>query len=270
MKKLTTCLAIVAILACSIIVSISPSAAISSGDMIWTWDYPADIVNDVAVDSTGIYIAGVWSGWGIIKHDLTRRWSVHWTKRWSDGRACAVAVDNTGVYIVGSDSSRGSTDTRWHIEKRSLTTGNLIWVRTVNPSRGWDEATGVAVDSSAVYIVGWDSGIFIPETGARLQRWRIEKRNPTSGNLIKARTFRPIRYGYGRANDVAVDDTGVYVVGYGIPSGSTDRRWCIEKRSLTDLGRIWRKTFNPSSGWDEPRGVAVDSTGVYVVGYDTR
>ena len=43
----------------------------------------------------------------------------------------------------------------------------------------------------------------------------------------------------------------------------------MEKRSLTDGSKIWTRIGDPSSVDDWARGVAVDGTGVYIVGYDS-
>jgi len=175
---------------------------------------------------------------------------------WDD--AYAVAVDGTGAYIVGVDNYAGNP--RWRIEKRSLTTGSSIWNQASNPSTSWDEAYGVAVDGSGVYIVGHDASL-------GNNRWRIEKRSLTTGSIIWTQTSNPSPYG-DVAYGVAVDGTGLYIVGYDQYPGPDNRRWRIEKRSLTTGSVIWTQASNPSSAMDEALGVAVDATGVYIVGYD--
>ena len=55
------------------------------------------------------------------------------------------------------------------MEKRSLTDGSKIWTRVGDPSSGWDQALGVAVDGTGVYVVGSDEVLH--------KRWRIEKRS---------------------------------------------------------------------------------------------
>ena len=89
----------------------------------------------------------------------------------------------------------------------------------------------------------------------------------TSGAIIWKQTRNP-SVGPDEAYGVAVDSTGIYVVGYDNVLGGYDYRWRIEKRSLTDGSVIWSQTENPSKGDNTADGVAVDSTGVYVVGYD--
>ncbi len=174
----------------------------------------------------------------------------------NDDGAYGVAVDSSGVYVVGYDTS--STSEQWRIEKRSLSTGSLIWNHTNNLSIHSARAYGVAVDSSGVYVVGYDtsSGSFKP---------RIEKRSLSTGSLIW--TYSNNQSGgvdivYG----VAVDSSGVYVVGF--DSSSTSDQWKIEKRSLSTGSLIWTQVSNPSINSERAYGVAVDSSGVYVVGYD--
>lgn len=50
-------------------------------------------------------------------------------------------------------------------------TGALVWVKTSNPSSWYDEAQGVAVDGTGLYVVGYDQAL--EEANSR---WRIEKR----------------------------------------------------------------------------------------------
>jgi len=151
-----------------------------------------------------------------------------------------------------------------------ITTGTvkaeaLVWNVTSNPSNGEDETPNVAVDSSGIYVVGWDESPGNKE-------WRIEKRSLTTGALITSfgtggvMTSNPSN-GPDFARDVAVDGSGVYIVGYDMSPGNYE--WRIEKRSLTTGALLWQKTSNPSGGGDYADGVAVDSSGVYIVGCDS-
>jgi hypothetical protein len=173
--------------------------------------------------------------------------------------AYGIARDSTGIYLVGYDNAPGGSDTRWRIEKRTLTTGSLIWTRTENPSTGGNVADGVAVDSTGVYVVGYD---FAPGDF----EWRIEKRSLTDGALIWVQTSNPSKGG-AFAISVAVDSTGVYIVGLDSVPGNFE--WRMEKRSLTTGAMIWARTENPSPGFNEALHVAVDSSGIYVVGGDS-
>jgi hypothetical protein len=223
-----------------------------------------DEARGVAVDGTGVYVAGVDGSPGNLQWRIEKRslvdGSVIWTQTnnpsggpdWAFG----VAVDGTGVYVAGVDESPGNL--QWRIEKRSLVDGSVIWTQTNNPSGDSDWARGVAVDGTGVYVVGCDGS---PGNS----QWRIEKRSLVDGSVIWTQTNNPSG-GPDWAFGVAVDGTGVYVVGWDESPGNL--QWRIEKRSLVDGSVIWTQTNNPSGGWDWACGVAVDGTGVYVVGWD--
>jgi hypothetical protein len=256
--------------------SISYAPVPSPGSLIWSkrivsfmTDYAPTRTHDrpIAVDDTGVYIVGYDNKkgnerWRIEKRSLTDG-SLTWLKTSNpssgEDKANGVAVDDTGVYIVGYDNKKGNM--RWRIEKRSISDGGLLWRKTSNPSSGSDVANSVAVDETGVYIVGYDN-----KKGN--ERWRIEKRSLADGSLLWRKTTNPSS-GNDRANSVAVDDTGVYIVGNDEKHGENDDRWRIEKRSLTDGSLIWIKTKNPLDYPDEPYSVAVYGSDIYIVGYDS-
>jgi len=92
-----------------------------------------------------------------------------------------------------------------------------------------------------------------------------QARAAAPGSLIWSQTSNPSATDDG-AYGVAVDGSGVYIVGFDYSLGNYE--WRVEKRSLTDGSLIWSQTSNPSAGTDVARGVAVDGSGVYIVGYD--
>jgi len=267
-KTILTCL-IISIISLIVIV---PAALSAPGDVLWTQasnpSSSVDETTDVAVDGSGIYIVGLDSylhygnsRWRIEKRSLADG-SVSWTKTSNpsadDDTAYSVAVDGSGVYIVGYDDYPGNN--RWRIEKRSLTDGSVIWTQASNPSANMDRASDVAVDGTGVYIVGYD---YYLGNG----RWRIEKRSLTDGSVIWTQASNPSA-GSDMTTGVAVDGSGVYIVGYDYYLGDSNPRWRIEKRSLMYGTNIWNKTSNPSAFYDWASGVAVDSSGVYTVGSD--
>jgi hypothetical protein len=245
---------------------------LNDGSVIWatTTDFSIniDIARSVTVDNTGVYIVGndaspggLNNQWRIEKRNLNDGsliWSVTSNPSDDNDVPYSVAVDSTGIYVVGYDSSPGSSNSQWRIEKRSTSTGALIWYATSNPSSGYDSAQSVAVDSTGIYVVGSDSS---PGNS----QWRIEKRSLNDGSLIWSVTSNPSSAS-DWAQSVAVDSTGIYIVGVDSIPGNYE--WRIEKRNLNDGSLIWSVTSNPSSGYDEPYSVAVDSSGIYVVGYD--
>jgi len=184
--------------------------------------------------------------------------SLLWYATSGNCTAYSVALDSTGIYVVGCDSTLGSSNLRWRIEKRNLNDGSLIWSVTSNPSSGEDVAYSVAVDSTGIYVVGYD---YAPGNA----QWRIEKRNLNDGSLIWSVTSNPSS-GSDIARSVAVDSTGIYVVGYDQIPGNW--QWRIEKRNKDNGNLIWVATSNPSNGWEAAVSIAVDSGAVYIGGYE--
>jgi len=188
-----------------------------------------------------------------------------------------VAVDGTDMYLVGVDSVSGNL--QWRIEKRDATTGalNLTFGSGTgavlsNPSGGADIARVVVVDGTDLYVAGID---FTPGN----DQWRIEKRDTTTGALDSTFgsgtgivTINPSA-GSDVIRAIILDSTGLYVVGYDDNSG--DVQWRIEKRDKTT--GVLDSTFgsgtgvvnsNPSAGLDFAYAVELDSTGLYVAGFD--
>jgi hypothetical protein len=180
------------------------------------------------------------------------------------------------MYVVGCDSSPDNE--QWRIEKRSLADGSLVpgfgtgGVVTSDPSMG-SEAHAIAIDFNAMYVVGWDGS---PEEWEDCQ-WRIEKRSLADGSLVTGFGTGGVVTGNpgavrDAAQDIAIDSTAMYVVGY--DNSPIYSRWRIEKRSLTDgslvtaFGTGGVATSSPGWGHDTPYGIAIDSTAMYVAGFD--
>ncbi len=239
---------------------------LSDGSIIWNnTRNPSFNIQEIYSDSEGVYAAGfVLNAWVIEKMNLTdgsRIWNITSDPSVNQDRAQSVAVDISGVYAAGYDSIPGLTDTQWRIEKRNLTDGTSIWNATNNPAVGsTDIISSIAVDSSGVYAAGYDS---VPGNN----QWRIEKRNLTTGNLIWTATSNPSG-STDRILDIATDDSYVYSVGYDSSLSATNTQWRVEKRNLTDGSHIWNVTSDPTAGTDIPNAVSVDTSGLYIAGFD--
>ena len=139
-----------------------------------------------------------------------------------------------------------------------------------------DVATGVAVDSSGVYVAGYIAGALPPHSKASsssdydgfLRKYDL-KGNELWTQQIGAPTTSSVQV-FG----VALDATGVYVAGYkqccgpkfldspeGTPSGADA---FVRKYDLRGAYK-WTRQFGTAEQ-DQARAVAADSTGVYVAG----
>ena len=130
-----------------------------------------------------------------------------------------------------------------------------------------DEGYGMAMNSSGIFLVGGENN----DGGLGSEKWRIEKRNPTTGALVAAFgtggivNIDPDPSQVGEyARRVTIDASGLYIIGLGFPAGV--QKWYIVKLNLTTGATLWSQTSTASFGL--PRDIAVDASGVYVVGYE--
>ena len=242
----------------------------AEGDLVWTQVNNPSAISDaagpIAVDASGIYVAGYDTipgnyQWRIEKRSLSDG-AVIWTKTSNPSSdtdyATAIAIDASGIYVAGYDYVSGRFF-RWRIEKRSLSDGAVIWTKTNDPSASHDIANAITIDASGIYVAGFDSIL------ANYQ-WRIEKRSLSDGAIIWTKTNNPSAGG-DYATAITVDASGIYVAGVDAIPGNN--QWRIEKRSLSDGAVIWTQTSNPSASYDGPGSIAINAIGIYVAGFDS-
>jgi len=150
----------------------------------------------------------------------------------------------------------------WRIERRRLDSGALdagFGSGGVVTSAAGRIAYGIAIDSTYMYVVGYDDAT----------NWRIEKRTLATGALdagfgtggvVTSAAASEIAY------SLAIDSTYMYVVG----SEGAGPNWRIEKRLLSTgalVGAFGSGGVVSSLGGEEPRDIAIDSSYMYVVGY---
>lgn len=247
---------------------------LQTGAIIWQRNDGSYSPRNIVTHESKIYLLG--SGWRIEKRNITDG-AIEWTVCYEVNGARVfpggVAVDNTGLYVVGTitpyqnasnyDLWDGGT---WRIEKRNLLDGSVIWALESNPSPKSDYARSVAVDGTGLYIIGSDSNQGLPE-------WRIEKRSISDGSLIWVQTSNPtekddIPY------DVAVDASGLYIVGQIYPDEDVEAR--IEKRDRLTGSLIWSVDSNPTpyglhlgAAIDDYKRITLDDNGIYLGGHDS-
>ncbi|HKR55958.1 MAG TPA: hypothetical protein VJS20_06630 [Gemmatimonadales bacterium] len=191
----------------------------------------------------------------------------------------AMAIDADHMYIVGKDNNE------WRIESRRLDTGALetagfggnTGIVLSDPTPGPDEARAIAIDADFMYVAGVEGGV----------AWRIEKRDLKTGELdlsgfgamTGAITIDPDA-GTDEPTAIAIDGAFLYVAGFDAPGSFFDRRWRIEKRSLS-TGDLETTTFgggtgvvtsDPSLGDDQPVALILapetNPTLLVVIGFD--
>jgi formylmethanofuran dehydrogenase subunit C len=155
-------------------------------------------------------------------------------------------------------------------------TGELIpgfdsdGIVTSNPSPESDMAISIAVDSSNIYIAGFD------HTPGDVQ-WRIEKRNKNTGALASAfGTGGVVSHnpssGVDRAFSIVVDQNYIYVAGFDKSPG--DVQWRIAKRDkatgdlVAEFDTDGVVVSNPSVGKDMAISIAEDEEYIYIAGID--
>ncbi|MBI3096622.1 MAG: hypothetical protein HYY93_00010 [Planctomycetes bacterium] len=225
--------------------------------------YGARIVGDTLIGGA------LFGSNGVIVEDLSA----------NEEAVIGMALDSTSLYIAALDAVPGAGDQQWRIEKRERGSGNLVasfgtgGVVQENPSAGYDNAQAIAVDSTHIYVAGYD------QSGTT--RWRIERREKFTGALDA---------GFGAAGvvimtagtqdnvtSIAQDSSYIYVAGVDNAPGDAELR--IEKRDKTTGALVVAfdgdgvVNSNPS-GADDGRGLAtspailVDGSSLFLATYD--
>lgn len=187
--------------------------------------------------------------------------------------AVAVDDDTNYIYSVGSDSVGG--DRQWRIEKRNKSDGALVsafdsdGIVQTDPSSGDDIATTVRVDSSYIYIGGYDAS-------AGNDQYRIEKRDITTGALVTAFDGDGVFVsnpgaGSDQLADIDIDSSYIYLSG----KRSTNV-WRYEKIDITtgayDTGFDGDGALESTNGSNQmtPAALKVDSSYIYTTGTESN
>ncbi|MCR9144731.1 MAG: hypothetical protein NXI24_21005 [bacterium] len=249
-----------------------------------------DLINDLAIDESGIYLVGADRSlgaangqWRMEKRDRTTGaliagfgvgGVVQSNLVTRDDFPNGVAIDASGLYAVGfREVSPGQKE--WRIEKRDLTTGNLIpafngggFIDAPAGAGTQTQARSLALDASFMYVVGVSL--------AGNNQWRIEKRNLSDGALVTAFDGDGVLDSNpGPTSDeglsIQVDANFVYTSGTDQTGAGQFR---IEKRDITtgvldtafDTDGILE--INPSPTGDRIQALALDTNNIYFAGFD--
>jgi len=270
---------------------------LNDGDLIYgitnedTWGE----ANAIAIDGAYMYVAGEdYTGdnyrWRIEKRRLSNLsldldfgidGVVISDPSGNNDAAFGIAIDGTHMYVVGSDRSLGASDAQWRIEKRACSDGSLEDVTVVNFSVDDDIPYAIAVDSTSMYVVGYDRipgssnkpGKGNKGSSSSNAEWRIEKRSLSDLSVLGSVNSNPTD-DFDTARGIAIDGTHMYVIGSD-ELGFFDTRWHIEKRDLSDLLSL-NLSFGTDGiitedyGYDDrPTAIAIDGTHMYVAGFSS-
>ena len=199
---------------------------------------------------------------------------IEWLRQFgslSAGQEIARAVGADGsVYVAGETDGvfpgqTGAGDDDVFVRKYDAG-GNEQWTRQFGTASR-DEVRSVAVDASGIYVAGSTRGALPGQTSAGSDDVFLRKYDH-SGVELWTRQFGSNVFEL--VGSIAVDDSGVYVAG---TTGGT-----LPGQVATSLGDAFLRKYDASGTelWtrqygtanvDVARGVALDSTGIYVAGF---
>ena len=229
----------------------------ADGNELWTRQ--TETLFQSAGDASGLYAAGATSG-ETITTLIVRKYDASGAEQWTRPFGTpkpgvginAMAVSATGLYVVGGDDS--STTMR-----KYATNGNELWSRQILASLGPGPhgVTAMTADNTGVYLVTPGPVYFLSKFD-------------TSGNELWALPVG-IPMAGARLNALTSDATGIYVAGSGFLPGQCRLGAggdAFARKYDPDGAELWTREFQFTaySSYSSAEGVAVDDTGVYVVG----
>ena len=274
-----------------------------------------DYIYSMAVDATYLYVGGVQHGvlnggctasnycWRIEKRNKTTGALV--TAFDTDGILHSnpanasfdndilrsLNIDASYIYLAGVQQGVGgggcaSGENCWRIEKRDITSGALVTafdtdgIVISNPASSSEYVNASTIDSSYIYIGGYQSGAVAGDCQTVGTCWRLEKRNITTGALVTAFDAEGVvningaESSFTTITTIAKDDNYIYLGGaQTYPTNDCDEGYCwrIEKREKAsgDLvtafdtdGVLLINTVNNI----EINSIVVDSSYIYIAG----
>ncbi|MBI2127001.1 MAG: hypothetical protein HYU02_06800 [Thaumarchaeota archaeon] len=268
------------------------------GNHIWTkffgdyvrWDgfrnATASNARAVSADSSGLYIIGTRTRYnqsGMEQSGFIRKYDFNgneiWTRELESG-STSISVNSFGVYVVGGTQDAlpgqvhaGGVDP---FIQRFDYNGNEIWTRQFGTSKD-DWVNGIAVHKTGVYAAGMTEGALAGEMNLGL-RDAFVSRFDLNGKEIWTRQFgatfqvgnKTVRYDKeDSAYGITVDSTGVYVAGHTFAElpgqkGGGPQDPFVRKYDF-DGNEVWTWQFGSGDN-DVANQIAVDETGVYIVG----
>ncbi len=244
------------------------------GDVVWTSLSEGDEVYGIAVDDSGVYIAGQSRGIAFVRKfernfDAEGKEEVNevWDRRFGSlGSVWAVgiAANASGVYVAGSTLLATGDVDAFVLEYDPA--GVEGWVRVFGTSAS-DFARGIAADASGVYVAGSTFGSFTGQAPAGNADVFVRKYDNDGSELWTS------QFGSDLEEDVfgvTTSASGAYVTGTAtlVTPEDTITDNFVSKIDPSDGSKLWTSQFS-SDGNDRPAAIAADALGVYVAGTTT-
>ena len=246
----------------------------AAGNELWTRQFgttTSDIAGGVAVDASGVYVAGLTSGtlpgqrsvggWDGFVRKYDADGNEVWTRQFGTNQldeVRAASADATGIYVagytVGSFSSAPNAGGRDAFVIKYDMSGNVLWVRQFGGILS-DEAVGVSATDDGFYVAMTTRGNVAPNVSVQ--------KYDANGVQLWTSQFSA------EARGVAADASGVYVAGLTsatLPGqSSAGGRDAFVRKYDAGGSAVWTRQFGTT--WDdEANGVSAAPSGVYVVG----
>lgn len=247
-----------------------------SSEIIWIRQFGTggeDSVRALATADSGVLVGGELNGTTSASGDAVLALydtvgDRMWEQRLPGSRIEGLALDETGIYAVGlteralaGEEHRGGLDVFVGKFDRQ---GDMVWIDQFGTT-GMDRASGVALDSSGVYVIGVTNGTLDNVAAGGLDV--VVRKYSLDGNVLWVRQFGTAGDDFARGVAVLPDgvvvggDTGAAFPGQTFGGGSD----AFLRRYDADGGEVWTRQFG-GPGSQYIATVAADSTGIYVAG----
>jgi beta-propeller repeat-containing protein len=259
----------------------------ANGKELWTRQFGTasdadDQVRGIALDNTGIYIAGSTADTlpgqtsAGNADAFVRKYNPEgkelWTRQFGSSsfdQARAIAVNASGVYVTGlttgvmpDKTSAGSHDV---FLRKYDAAGKELWTRQFG-SASLDDVCGIAVDESGVYVAGTTLSVLPGQASVGSADMFVRKYD-ADGNELWTRQFGTAEYD--QARGLSVHGAGVYVAGWTLGTVAGQRALGLQDALIVRFSTagepIWTRQFG-SSNVDDPSGISVDASGIYLAG----
>jgi DNA-binding beta-propeller fold protein YncE len=248
----------------------------ADGNEVWTKQFGIGTFSEgraIAASDSEVYVAGAARDDAYIrKFDANGK--ELWTRQIGtapgvEDQIRGIALDPAGIYVAGStadalpgQSSSGNADA---FVRKYDSEGNELWTRQFGSS-SFDQARGVVVNASGVYVAGLTAGALPDQTSAGANDAFLRKYD-AAGKELWTRQFGSRKLE--EVTGVAADETGIYVAGFtsGVLPGQTGAGSSdVFVRKYDAQGKeLWTRQFGTSE-YDESRGIAVHDGAIYVAG----